>query len=227
MVAYFLLVILVATAGFVYTIYECTNAELSVNNLKGKIPRMQTNNDIAFNTVAEASNLRAYLLYGKEQYLNEYKRLVDLNGKLEDVLISEATSEASRKLSVDTKALDGRYAEVVAKKFLPLLKAGNKDAAMEIAVNELAPLGSQLLDKVEEAKIYRVGTINQAMDDTYNGAKLVKTVAIAASVLVAILGILIGLMVARRIATPIKGLQGLMAQASKGNLMVKAVAKKG
>ena len=82
MVAYFLLVVLVATAGFVYTIYECTNAEVSVNDLKGKIPRMQTNNDIAYNAVAESSNLRAYLLYGEEKYFNEYKRLADLNAKL-------------------------------------------------------------------------------------------------------------------------------------------------
>jgi len=225
MVAYFLLVILVATAGFGYTIYECANAEVSVINLKGKIPRMQINNDIAYNAVAEASNLRAYLLYGKEQYLIEYKRLADLNVKLEDVLINEATSEASRKLSVDTKTLDGKYAETVDKKFLPLIKAGNKDAAMQIAINELAPLGSQVLAKVEEAKNYRVGTVNQAMDVTYNNAKLAKMVAIVASILVAILGIIIGLFAARKITMPIKALQGLMAKASEGDLLVIAVVK--
>ena len=225
MVAYFLLVILVATAGFVYTIYECTNAEVAVNNLKGKIPRMQTNNDIAYNAVAESSNIRAYLLYGEEKYFNEYKRLADLNAKLEDVLINEATSEASRKLSVDTKALDGKYSEIVDKKFLPLMKAGNKDAAMEIATNELAPQGSQVLAKVNEAKAYRINTINQAMDATYNASKLAKMVAIASAVLVAILGIIIGLFAARKITDPIKALQGLMAEASEGNLLVKAVVR--
>ena len=225
MVTYFLLVILVATAGFIYTIYECTNAEVSVDDLKGKIPRMQTNNDIAYNAVAEASNLRAYLLYGEEKYFNEYKRLADLNAKLEEMLIDEATSEASRKLSVDTKVLDGKYSEIVDKKFIPLLKAGNKDAAMEIATNELAPLGGQLLAKVDEAKNYRIGTINQAMDATYNASKLAKVVAVVAAVLGAILGIFIGLFAARKITAPIKVLQRLMAEASAGNLLVKAVAR--
>lgn len=225
MVAYFLLVILVATVGFVYTIYECTNAEVSVNNLKGKVPRMQTNNDIAYNAVAESSNLRAYLLYGEEKYLDEYKRLADLNAKLEDVLINEATSEASRKLSVDTKALDGKYAEIVDTRFLPMVKAGNKEAALAIAKNELAPQASQMLAKVDEAKAYRINTVSQAMDATYKASRLAKEVAIVASVLVAILGILIGLFAARKITAPIKVLQGLMAEASEGNLVIKAVVQ--
>lgn len=225
MVAYFFLVILVAIVGFVYTIYECTNAEVSVNNLKGKVPRMQTNNDIAYNAVAESSNLRAYLLYGEEKYLNEYKRLAALNAKLEDVLINEATSEASRKLSVDTKALDEKYAEIVDKRFLPMLKAGNKEAALEIAKNELAPQASQMLARVDEAKTYRINTVNQAMDATYYASRLAREVAIVASVLVAILGILIGLFAARKITAPIKVLQGLMAKASEGNLRIKAVVQ--
>jgi len=225
MVAYFLLVIVVATAGFVCTIYECTNAEVAVNNLQGKIPRMQKNNDLAYNAVAEASNVRAYLLYGKEQYLVEYKRLADLDVKLEDELIKDATTEETRKLSLDIKALNGKYVDITDNKLIPLLKAGNKDAAMDVATNELAPLGSQVLAKVDEAKTARIKTINQAMEDTNNASKLAKMVAIAASALVAILGILIGLYAARKITAPIKALQGLMSEASEGNLLVNAVVQ--
>ncbi len=225
MIVYFLLVIFVATVGSVYTIYECTKAEASVNDLTGKIPRMQKNNDIAFNAAAESSNLRAYMLYGKEQYLNEYYRLVQLNQKLEDELINEATTETSRKLSADTKALDQKYAEIVDQKFIPLLKAGNKDGAIQIAMNELAPQNSQLLAKIDEAKKYRFNTVTQAMDSTYIAAKLAKKVASSVSVLVAILGILIGVFAARRITAPIKVLQGLMAKACEGNLLIKAAVK--
>jgi Methyl-accepting chemotaxis protein len=223
MILYFMLVILVASVGFGYTIYGCTKAEMSVNNLQGKIPRMQKNNDIANNAVAESSNLRAYMLYGKEQYLTEYKRLANLNAKLEDELIQDATTETSRKLSADTRALDEKYVKLADEKFIPLLQAGNKGAAMEIAVNELAPLANQLLAKVDEAKAYRISTVSQAMDDTYMASKLAKEAAILAAILVAILGILIGLFAARKITAPVKILQDVMAQASEGNLMVKAV----
>ena len=225
MVAYFLLVIIVATTGFVYTIYGCTNAELAVKDLKGKIPHMQTNNEIAYNAAAESSNIRAYLLYGEEKYFNEFQRLADLNAKLEDELINNATSEASRKLSVDTKTQDEKYSEIVAKQLIPLLKIGNKDAAIQIAQNELAQQASQLLSKIDEAKTYRISTINQAMDATNNASKQAKMAATVAAVLVAILGIIIGLFAAGKITAPIKALQGLMAQASGGNLLVKAVVK--
>jgi len=225
MVIYFLFVILVAMAGFVYTISECSNSELAVNDLMGKIPRLQTNNDIAYNAMAEASNMRAYFLYGKDQYLDEYKRLADSNVKLEDSLIKDATTEETRKLSLDIKALNGKYVDITDNKLIPLLKAGNKDAATEVAINELAPLNSQILEKVDEAKTSRITTITKAMEDTHNASKQAKMVAIIAAALVAILGILIGLFAAQKITTPIKALQGLMAEASAGNLLVKAVAQ--
>jgi methyl-accepting chemotaxis protein len=62
MVFSFMLVILVAVIGFDYTIYECTKAEVLVNDLQGKIPRTQVNNDITYNVVAESSILKDYLL---------------------------------------------------------------------------------------------------------------------------------------------------------------------
>ncbi|WP_243450276.1 methyl-accepting chemotaxis protein [Desulfosporosinus sp. Sb-LF] len=226
MIAYFLLVILVATGGFAYTIYGCSNAEVSVDNLQGyEIPRLQKTNDIAYNATAEASNVRAYLLYGKEEYLNEYKRLADLNSKLEAELITEARTEDARILSVNIKELNDKYSEITEKKVTPLFKEGKKDAAMEIVVNELAPLSSQMSAKVVEAKTYRKNVIDQAMNDTYNATKQAKMVALIAAVLVAILGILIGLFAARKITAPIKVLQGLMAEASGGNLLVKAVVQ--
>ena len=225
MIAYFLLVIVVATAGFIYTIYGCTNAAVAVNNLKAKTPRLQENNDIAYNAAAEASNVRAYLLYGKEQYLVEYKRIADLNAKLEDELIKDSTTEETRKLSLDIKALNDQYADITDNKLVPLMKAGDKVAAMDIATSELAPLGGQVLAQANEEKTSRIKMIDQAMDDTYNASKLAIMAAIIASVLVALLGILIGLFAARKITAPIKVLQGLMSQASEGNLLIKAVVR--
>jgi len=226
MVAYFLLVILVATAGFAYTVYGCNKAEESVNDLKNyEISRLEKTNDIAYNATAEASNLRAYLLYGKEEYLNEYQRLADLNAKLEDELIKEARTEDTRSLSVDIKALNDQYSEITAKKVVPIFKVGDKEAAMKIVVAELAPLSTQMSAKVVEAKTYQKKVIDQAMNTTYNATKQAKMVAIVSAVLVAILGIIIGLFASRKITTPITVLQGLMAEASEGNLLVKAVVQ--
>jgi len=224
MIAYFLLVVLVATAGFAYTIYGGNKSQMSVQNLKEyEILRLEKNNDVAYNALGQSSNLRAYILYGKEQYLTEYRRLAGLNVKLEDELIKEARTEDARVLSVDIKALNDLYSKGAEEKLITLLQAGDKDGAMQIAVTELAPLATKMNAKINEAKTYRIDAINLAITDTYNVTKQAKMVAIASAILVAFLGILIGLLAARKITAPIKVLQGLMAEASEGNLMVKAV----
>jgi len=226
MILYFLLVVLVATGGFANSIYGSNKAQVSVGNLKEyEILRLEKNNDIAYNALGQSSNLRAYLLYGKEQYLTEYRRLADLNAKLGDEFITEARTEEERNLSVEIKALNDQYSKGAEEKLIPLLQAGNKEGAMEVAVQELAPLGNQMNAKLEEAKTFRKDAINLAMNETYNVTRLAKMIAIASAILVALLGILIGLLAARKITTPIKVLQSLMAQASEGNLMVKAVVK--
>ncbi|MDR3599567.1 MAG: methyl-accepting chemotaxis protein [Desulfosporosinus sp.] len=226
MVAYFLLVILVATVGFVYTVYGCNKAQVAVNNLKSyEIPRLEKNTDIAYNVLGESYNIKAYLLYGTEQYLDEFRRLAATNAKLEDELITEAHTDEIHTLSVNIKTLNDKYSKDDEEKLIPLWKQGNKDAAMEIATNELAPLASQLIAKVDDAKTSQNKVINQAMDDAYAATKQAEMVAIVAAVLVAMLGILIGLVAARKVTAPIRVLQGLMAEASEGNLLVKAVAR--
>ncbi|AET66390.1 methyl-accepting chemotaxis protein [Desulfosporosinus orientis DSM 765] len=226
MIFYFLLVIVAATGGFAFAIYGSNKAEISVDNLRGyETPRLEKNNEIAYNALAQSSNLRGYILYGQEQYLNEYRRLAELNAKLEEELINEARTEESRVLSVQIKELNDQYAKGAEDKLIPLLKAGKKAEAMEVAVKELAPLGNQMNAKLVEARTYRKDAISLAMEDTFNITKEAKLVSIGAAVLVAVLGILIGLFAARRITSPIKELQGLMAQASEGNLLVKGVVK--
>ena len=163
---------------------------------------MQKNNDITYNVMAESTNLNEYLIYEKGEYLVEYMRLAQLI-KLENDLINEATTEASRKLSEDTKLLDQKYNEIAKAKFLPLLEEGNKEEAMKIASNELAPLASQLLDKIEEAKVYRISTVVKAMGIANNATKLTKRVAAFVGLLVTILGSIIGVYAAKRITNEV------------------------
>lgn len=223
MIAYFLLVILVATGGFVFTISQSNKAKASVQNLEEyEILRLETNNDIANNVLSQSSNLRAYLLYGQEQYLTEYRKLVDSNKRLIDELIADARTEESRNLALELKDLNDQYTKGAEEKFIPSFQAGDKNGAMEIAVKELAPLGTQINAKLEELKAYRKNSIGLAMQNTYNVTEQARMVAIVSAILVALLGVLIGLFAARKITTPIKVLEGLMTEASEGNLTVKA-----
>ncbi|HWR44185.1 methyl-accepting chemotaxis protein [Sporomusa sp.] len=223
MIGYFLLVILVATAGFTYTIYLSSESEDKINALGNyDIPHLEIINEIAFNAMAKTANVRAYFIYGDERYLNEYKHAAELNAKLEEEMIGRARTEATRHLITEIKVLDDKYSEVADKKVIASIKRGNKEEAMRALVNELAPLAGELLAKIDEAKKSRKSSIGQAVAGTVTNAQQAKSAAIIAATLATIVGIAVAIFAARRITRPIKELQGLMAEASKGNLLVTA-----
>lgn len=226
MVGYFLLVVLMVTGGFACTIYLSGESENHINNLGNyDIPHLETMHEIAYNAAVETANIRAYYIYGDERYLSEFKRVAELNAKLEEAMIASARTEASKKLISEIKALDDKYAEVAEQKVVAAIKAGNKEAAMQALVNELAPLATELLAKVDEAKQARKVSIENAVTGSIANAQKTKSAAIIAAILTAIAGIVVGLLAARKITQPIKELQSLMGEASRGNLLVRADVK--
>ncbi|MDF2570343.1 MAG: methyl-accepting chemotaxis protein, partial [Sporomusa sp.] len=131
MIGYFLLVLVVAAAGFTYTIHLSSESEDKISVLgHHDIPQLEIVNQIAFNAMAKTANVRAYFIYGDERYINEYKRVAELNIKLEEEMISQARDEASRRLITEIKALDDKYSDVAEKKVIVSVKAGNKEEAM-------------------------------------------------------------------------------------------------
>ena len=222
MAAYFLLVILVSAAGFIYTIYQCDYSAAIVDNLKGyEVPRLERTTDLAYNAMAQSSNVRAYLLYGNEQYLIEFKRLVTANMDLEDEMIKESRTEEARRLISEIKDMDDLYAKLINEKVVPLVNAGKKEEAMQVVVDEAVPVANRLIAKVNEAKNYRKSVIQQATDQSAKATKQAEIASASAAVLVAIVGLLIALLAARKITSPVKELLSLMARASQGDLRVK------
>lgn len=215
-----------AAAGFAYTIYLSGEAEEHIATLGNHdIPNLEMVNAIAFNAMAKTANVRAYYIYGDERYVAEYKRAAEENGKLEQDMLARARTEATRQLIGELKALDDKYSQVAEQKVIASIKAGNKEAALNSLVLELAPLAKELLAKVEQAEKARRESIDQAVAGTVKNARHARYTAGAAALLATISGIVIGFFAARSITRPIKELQALMAEASTGNLLVTAAVR--
>ena len=222
MTAYFLLVILVAVAGFSYTIYQCNNSEKLVEDLQAyEVPQYEKTIDVASNSAAEVSNIRAFLLYGKEQYYTEYKRLTEVNAKLIEELMKESRTEGSRQSYSEIGMLHEKYGTYM-EKMISLYKQGKSEEVMQVTVNELVPTAIAMNGKVDEAKKNSKNHMEQSMVEAAKAAKGAKMAAILAAALAAIIGILVALFAARSITAPVKELQNLMTQASEGNLLVQA-----
>ena len=219
MVSYFLLVLIIASVGFAVTVWEAGNVLDQVNTLKtNDLPRLSANNEIAYNTLGQTASMRAYVLYGNEQYLDEYRRLVQANNKLIDQLINQARTDTAKQLGGELKTLEEQFNNILEKKVLPLLAAGKKDEAMQVLVNEAAPAGKAFGEKTAEVKKYRNTVIDKAMITMVDGASLVKTAALTAAALAIILGITIGYFSARSISRPVAQLAEAVQKVANGDL---------
>ncbi|CQR70209.1 Methyl-accepting chemotaxis protein McpA [Sporomusa ovata DSM 2662] len=226
MIGYFFIVILVAGAGFIYTIQLSGETEQKINALGNQdIPQLEKVNEIAFNAMAKTANARAYFIYGDERYLVEFRRVTAANGSLEEEMINQAQTEVVRRLLTEVKILDDKYSEVAEKKVIAFIKQGKKEAAMQGFVTELAPAANELLAKIKEAEKVQKDSIEQAITTTVSNAKHSKVVAITAAGVAILVGIIIGLLAARKITRPIHELRNLMEEASNGNLLVTAAVR--
>ncbi|MBP1764307.1 MAG: methyl-accepting chemotaxis protein [Firmicutes bacterium] len=223
MVGYFLIVVMVAVAAFLYTINATSQSEADVTHLSVyEIPRMEKTQELMLNAVSQTVSIRGYFMYGDENYLTEYLRLVERNAQVEEELLRESKTEEARKMLVEIQSLDRNCANLAKTKVIPLLKAGKKEEALQILSSEIGPQAKSYFAKVEEFKKLRISRIQESTSETVSDAKKTKMVATTAAVLVAIIGVGIGVFAARKITRPIIHLEKLMHAASDGDLTVKA-----
>ncbi|MBP1763489.1 MAG: Methyl-accepting chemotaxis protein signaling domain protein [Firmicutes bacterium] len=228
MISYFLLVLIIASVGFAVTVWKASDVQEQVNTLKNTdLPRLAANNEIAYNALGQSANVRAYVIYGNEQYLNEYRRLSQTNTKLIDQLITEARTDTAKQLGMELKGLESKYNDIIEKKFLPLALAGKKEEAQLVLVNEGAPVGKAIGEKTAEIKKYRNSIIDKAMVEMAGGAALVKMAAIAAAVLAILFGLAIAYFSARSISKPVGQLAEALQQVADGDLTKQVAIQRG
>lgn len=223
MIGYFLLVILVAGVGFIYTIQLSSESEQRITVLGSQdIPQLEKAKEIGFNAMAKTANVRAFYIYGDKRYLTEFEQASAANSKLEEEMISQARTDEARKLLTEVKTLDDKYSEIAEKKVITFVQKGDKEAALQGLVKELAPAANELLAKIEEVEKVQQDSIEQAVTATVNNAKHSQLASITAAVLAVLVGIMIAILAARKITNPIHELRDLMEEASSGNLLVTA-----
>lgn len=219
MVSYFLLVILVASTGFAYTIWKVNDTVDKNVLLKDNIiPLLIKTNEISYYATAQIAFLRSWFITGDPQMLANWKKASDASTANEEELIRMSVSDEGRKLTAATKALDDKYTQLAEKKFVPMLQAGRRDEAIIVMNEEMGPAAKALDAQLAEHSKFRVQEVNQALDKAVADAKQARTVAIFAAVFAAVLGITVGLFAARSISRPVNQLAAVAQKVAGGDL---------
>ena len=219
MVVYFLLVVLVASTGFAFTIWRVNDTVAENVLIKERmVPLLIKTNEISYYATAQVAWLRGWFISGDPQMLEKWKKASDASTSNEEDLIRMSVTEEGRKLTEATKALDDKYTALAEKKFVPMVQAGKRDEALKLIAEEMAPVGRELDAKLEEHSKFRVTQINDAIDRAVANAAAAKTAAVGASLLAAIFGIAIGFFAARSIARPVNQLVVISQKVAGGDL---------
>nr|WP_040292516.1 methyl-accepting chemotaxis protein [Acetonema longum] len=218
MVVYFMLVVLIATAGFAFTIWKVDEASSLADNVSNvELPRLLKTNRVNNNVSDQMVNLRGYYIYNDPQLFSAYKKLAEENAIIEDELIQTSIKPEAKRLISEVKTLNDKYSETADGKFYPLMQAGQREEALQ-TLAEMASIGKSLNAKINEYQAFRNEEITAALNQTVDNARQARTVAIFATVLAAVLGITIGFFAARSIARPVNQLAMMAQKVARGDL---------
>ncbi len=221
MVAYFIAVVLVASLGFIYIIYEINNIDSITEKFKTTdLPRLALSNEIAHNATGQVAAMRGYWISGNEQMLKEYKNLKDLNMQAEEELIQKSGTEAAKQLATELRTSNEKYTALIENKILPLLQSGNKEEATRVMMNEVIPATEALQSKINEARTFRNAAIDQSLDTMQSSVKTARNTSVIVALLTAVLGIAIGFFTARSIANPVKQMAQAAEKLATGDLTI-------
>ncbi len=219
MVAYFMLVVMVATIGFAFTIWKVNDVANNSVELKDKmVPMLLKATEISYTATAQVGFLRGWYITGDPQMQAAWKKASDAATANEQELIKMSVTEEERKLTAETKALDDKYTALAEKKFVPMMQAGQRDEALKVMIEEMGSASKELDAKLAEHTKFRVKQINNALEEAAADARQARTAAIFSAFFAAILGIVIGFLAARSIARPVNQIATVAQRVAGGDL---------
>ncbi|WP_094604021.1 hypothetical protein SPSIL_044490 [Sporomusa silvacetica DSM 10669] len=218
MIVAFLVVVLVSAIGSTYVFYKIGQSSTSIEFVEQyALPRLDGASQVTANAIGKVGNVRGYLFFNKQNYIDEYHKQARENEQLETALISEAKSEKAREFLQEVKALDDKYNEVFAKRVLTLKQAGKDQEALQVAADELTPIGLALIAKSREYQNFGVQTTKSVLTESIQASNAARTAAVSSSIIAAILGILVGIFATRIITRSLKVMLSFSQELANGD----------
>jgi len=218
-ISFFLVVALISAAGYVFIFFN-THQIIAENKAVAQedMVRLSKVNELALNALGQVANIRGYLAYDTQNYLESFDKQARANEKLTAELLEMAKSEEGRKLVSKVRDINLMFNEVAEKKVIPLKKAGKVEEAERIAQAEMGPLGQTLIQTTKEYQEVSDQYIQGQLQKSIAAGERAETTAVIVSVVVTLLAIGIGLFAARSIVKPLQKVVAFVQEVAEGDL---------
>lgn len=218
-IGFFLLVVLINGIGSGITVYKVSQADQIMQGLQERdLPRLLQTNTVTFNSAAQVSAIRGYLLTGNQAMLDEARQLAGENEKLTGELLASAATDEGRRLVGELQGLARNYQEIAENKIIPLKIAGKNEEAVSMVGRELTPAALALTGKAQEYTAYREQQMKLSFNRTSADMHATRSYSTVLCLLSMAVSILIGFFSARAITRPVGRLVATAGEIAAGKL---------
>lgn len=167
------------------------------------------------NNVAQRSALaRGYILYGDESNKEKFLKYTEESKVIQEDLLALSDSEKTKELI--EKSVDWRT--IIIDRVFTQYDQGNEERAIEILKDEVAPISNELMDGFRELASEREKTIVDLGETVIASGKSVKSTSIIISIAAVLIGLVLALVTANLITTPLLKVRDRMKMVADGKL---------
>ncbi|MDD2421670.1 MAG: methyl-accepting chemotaxis protein [Heliobacteriaceae bacterium] len=182
------------------------------------LPRYIQAESVVTNAWIQSASIRGYLLTGEEQYVADFQKAFQDTDKDVQDLIDTAMTERGRSLALQVRQNATDYQGILQAKVLPLVKQGDRVAAVEVNQKEVVPLVQQLIANIEEYRGIVENQITQETNNVSTSAGQATLTVIVLAVIALVVAIIVAVLISRGITVPLGRAVAYLEKVADGDL---------
>ncbi|CAH0196996.1 methyl-accepting chemotaxis protein [Peribacillus sp. Bi134] len=199
LVAFSLIISLCVILG-AFNIYSSNKSLVySQDIIKKELPLLIQDEKLLYNLAQRTAYARAYILYGDKSYKEGFLQYTEESQVIQEDLLALSDSVKAKELI--EKSVDWRT--MIVDRVFPQYENGNEERAKEILENEVAPISNEVMEGFKELASEREELIVASGETVITNGKSVKTTSIIISIAAVLIGLVLAVVTANLITTPL------------------------
>lgn len=187
-----------------------------------QLPALLDNSDLSYNTAHSIALIRGYILYGNDEYKDEFNQIIKENKDLQENILNVNNDKGINNLF----KMMNRWHEIINDEVIVPYESGNEDFARVALSSKVLPISEEILDRLEGLKEQQTDTIINIGNDNLSASEITLMMAIGVSILAIIVGIIIAIITANSITSPIRMVMERMKAMANGDLSIEPLETK-
>lgn len=203
----------VILSGFNYFATKYTN-ESTRDMVDHQVPLLIADEKLAFNLSQRIALTRGYVLFEDNSYREQFNEYTRESVEIQEELLSMTNSEEAQALVAQST----QWREMVQNEVFNRFENGNREGALQALEEQVTPLGRDVMDGFENMALKREDMIDEEGKNVLQTGDMMVLIGVIISLVAVIIGVALALVMANRIANPIKDVVARMKQISGGDI---------